>query len=477
MSLTPCRFLLNIDGLKKSPSIPHGGRVGPRLGEPTPRRGRSMTILYATYLILTTGLFILLFPYFWIYIRITGRYRGHIEERLGFVPKKVIGRLSGSPRIWIHAVSLGEVKVAAAIIEALKRITPDCSLILSTSTEHGRDLAEKTLAEKTPVVYAPIDFIGSVCNALSAVRPDIMIFLETEIWPGWLYEARRMGIKTALINGRISVRSIKGYSKLRGFFRNVLKNFDVLSMITEGDADRIKDMGADPQRIETHGNAKYDQLTNLVDPEMGNEMRKALNLEVSQPMFVAGSTRDGEEKIVLNAYEKILKEFPDTVLIIVPRHIKRTAEIGSLVERHGFTYQLRTDFDGANTKRTARVVIINTFGELFKIYSVGTIVFCGASLVPLGGQNVLEPAVWGNMVFYGPSMENFSDARALLEKAKAGIQVSGHEELAERAIWFLGHPEELNKAGERARVAVLSNQGAAKKHAEVILRLLNEDLS
>ena len=167
-----------------------------------------MTILYATYLVLTTGLFIFLFPYFWIYTRITGRYRGHIEERLGFVSEKVIERLSGYPRIWIHAVSLGEVKVAAAIIEALSSIMPGCSLILSTSTEHGRDLAVKTLGEKIPVVYAPVDFIGSVCRALSVVRPDIMVFLETEVWPAWLYEARRMGIKTALINGRISVRSI-----------------------------------------------------------------------------------------------------------------------------------------------------------------------------------------------------------------------------------------------------------------------------
>ena len=431
-----------------------------------------MTIRYATYLILTTGLFIFLVPYFWIYTRITGRYRRHIKERLGFVPEKTIERLSGSHRIWIHAVSLGEVKVAAAVIEALSSMMPGCSLILSTSTEHGRELATKTLGEKIPVVYAPIDFIGSVCRALSSVRPDIMVFLETEIWPAWLHQARRMGIKTALINGRISVRSIKGYLRLRPFFSDVLKNIDVFSMITKGDADRIKAMGADPQRIEIHGNAKYDRLVGLTNPEMETEIRKAFSLKASQPVFVAGSTRDGEEKIVLKAYEEILKEFPDTILIIVPRHIKRTPEIVSLVEKRGFTYQLRTDFDGSDTKRTARVVIINTFGELFRIYSVGNILFCGASLVPLGGQNILEPAIWGKMVFYGPSMENFSDARSLLEKAKAGIQVSGHRELAERAIWFLGHPEELKNAGERAREAVLKNQGAAKKHAEVIKKLM-----
>jgi len=432
-----------------------------------------MTILYATYLILTTCLFIFLVPYFWVYTRITGRYRDHIEERLGFVPEKVVERLSRSHRIWIHAVSLGEVKVAAAIIEALTSMVPGCSLILSTSTEHGRDLAIKALGEKIPVIYAPVDFIGSVCRALSAVRPDIMVFLETEIWPAWLYEARRMGIKTALINGRISARSTKGYLKLRGFFREVLSNFDVLSMITAADADRIKNMGADPQRIEIHGNAKYDRLTNLVNPGMENEVRKTLKLKVSQTVFVAGSTRKGEETIVLDAYKEILKEFPDVVLVVVPRHIKRTPEIVSLVETRGFKCQLRTDLEGDKTKRTSPVVIVNTFGELFKIYSVGTILFCGASLVPLGGQNILEPAVWGKMVFYGPSMENFLDARALLEKAKAGVQVSGSAELAEKAIWFLGHPEELKNAGERAREAVMKNQGAAKKQAEAIKKLMS----
>jgi 3-deoxy-D-manno-octulosonic-acid transferase len=431
-----------------------------------------MTLRYATYLFLTSVLFIFLVPYFWIYALITGRYRGHIEERLGFVPENLIERLSGTPRIWIHAVSLGEVKVAAAIIEALNNIMPGCSLILSTSTDHGRDLAIKTLGGKIPVVYAPVDFIGSVCRALSAVRPDIMVFLETEIWPAWLYEARRMGIKTVLINGRISVRSIKGYLKVRGFFQEVLRHFDILSMITGGDADRIKAMGADPRKIEIHGNAKYDRFSGLTVQGVEMEIREIFNIKASLPVLVAGSTRDGEETMVLSAYEEILKAFPDTILIIVPRHIKRSGKIGSLVERHGFTYQLRTDFDGTDTKRTARVVIINSFGELFKIYGVGTILFCGASLVPLGGQNVLEPAVWGKMVFYGPSMENFLDAKALLEKAKAGVQVSGPAELAERAIWFLEHPEELKNAGERARKAVLTNQGAAKKHAEVIKKLI-----
>ena len=433
-----------------------------------------MNLLYGAYGALTSGLFISLYPGFWMYTRITGRYGQHLEERLGILPPEIVQNLTGRPRIWIHAASLGEVKVAASIVEALKLMLPGCSIVISTITEHGRKLASETFREGIPIIYAPIDFVGSVRKTLSTVRPDILVFLETEIWPGWLFEARRMGIRTALINGRISLRSIGRYLKFRSFFREVLRNFDVFSMIRQEDAARIRAMGADPKKIEVNGNAKYDLLENTVDPNVGAEMRKNLNLKTSHRVLVAGSTRNGEEAIVLDAYDKILNEFPETILIIAPRHIERTPAIGALVEERGLGYQLWTDLDKDKAIRTEQVVIVNTFGELFKIYSVGTIVFCGASLVPLGGQNPLEPAVWGKPVFYGPSMENFLDAKTMLETVKAGVLVTGSKELAEKAVWFLGHPEELKKYCKRARMAVLENKGAGKKHAQVIMRLLRE---
>ncbi|MCK4391025.1 MAG: 3-deoxy-D-manno-octulosonic acid transferase [Desulfobacterales bacterium] len=435
-----------------------------------------MKFLYAAYLALTSGLFVSCLPPFWIYTRLSGRYRKGFGERLGFVPRTLTQCLAGSPRIWIHAVSLGEVKVAAPLVKALKRMIPGCSIIISTITEHGRDLAMETFGEDTPVIYAPLDFIGSVRKALFRVCPDILVFLETEIWPAWIAEAQRMGIKTALINGRISVRSIGGYLKFRPLFREVLKNVDAFSMILEEDAARIRMMGADPQKIEINGNAKYDLLPSLAGPAIETEMRQILNLDASHQVFVAGSTREGEEVMVLDAYEKILKEFPDTILIIAPRHINRTPVIGSMVEGRGFRYQRRSGLQRGKGKRTEPVVIVNTFGELFEIYSVGTVAFCGASLVPLGGQNPLEVAIWGKVVFYGPSMENFVDAKALLEKVGAGIPVSNSEMLAEKAIWFLSHPDALRRYGARARKAVIRKQNAAEKHARVIRRLVLERL-
>lgn len=433
-----------------------------------------MRLFYLPYTFLTSILFMFLLPVLRIHALVTGRYKRHFKERLGFIPHEAVQGLSKHPRIWIHAVSLGEVRVAASIINALNKIMPDVSFIISTFTESGRDFAEKTFGQKVPVIYAPVDFVGSVRKALLTVAPDVMVFLETEIWPAWLRQAHLLGIKTALINGRISLRSVKGYLKMRFFFREVLQDFDAFSMITAGDASRIKSMGADPKKIEIHGNAKYDMLKTDADPAAKAEVRRIFNIGDHDTVFIAGSTRNREEAMLLDGYKKILEQFPNVILLIVPRHIERATEIGSLIENRGLEYQLRSDLGPGGKTRFKQIVIINTFGELFNIYSVGTIVFAGGSLVPLGGQNPLEPAIWGKAVFYGPHMENFSDAKALLEAADAGITVKNSDMLADRVIWFLAHPEELKHLGDRAREAVLKNEGAAEKHARVIEKLLSQ---
>jgi len=430
-----------------------------------------MKPLYLAYTTMASGLFFTGFPAFFFYTRLSGRYGKGLKERLGFIPHRISRRLSDRPRIWLHAASLGEVNVASPIIKSLKQLVPDCSLVLSTTTEHGQDLANEMIGD-VAVFYAPIDLTFSVRKALSGVRPDVMVFLETEIWPSWLFEAHRSGIRTALINGRVSNRSIRRYLRFRPFFVDVLKNFDVFSMIGTVDARRISEMGADLKKIEINGNAKYELLADQADPALEADMRRVLNLEPSHPVFVAGSTRDGEETMILDVYEKILKQFPDAILVIAPRHVVRTPAIESLLRTRGFRYQLLSELKGGTATRAERVVIMNTFGELFKLYSVGTINFCGASLVPLGGQNPMEAAVWGKAVFYGPSMEDFLDAKVLLEREDAGIQVEDTESFGEKALWFLNHPDELRERGNRAGKAALMNLGAAEKHAGVITRLL-----
>ncbi len=440
---------------------------------PNPQRsGTEMKKFYLSYTILTSFLFIFLLPGVWIYTRLTGRFRRHFGDRLGFLPSEVAEKSSSGPRIWIHAVSLGEVKVAVSIVHALKAAAPDCSFVLSTFTESGRDSAEKSFGPEVPVIYAPIDFIGSVRKALSVVRPDIMVFLETEIWPVWLFQAHQMGVRVLLVNGRISARSVKRYRRMRFLFREVLQNFDAFSMITPADAGRIESMGADTEKIEVNGNAKYDRLASETTPEVEIEIREVFNVGEHDRVLIAGSTRNGEEAMILDAYERIRTRYPDLILVIAPRHIERVSHLQSVFEGRGLEYQLRTDFEPPERFRTRQIVLVDTLGELFKIYSMGTVVFVGGSLVPLGGQNPLEPAVWGKAVLYGPHMENFLDAKAILENAGAGFQIDDARGLAERVVRLLDHPGELSSLGERARQAVLKNTGAAQRHAAVIKRFL-----
>ena len=392
----------------------------------------------------------------------------HFQERLGFLPAKAVKSLSGSPRIWIHGASLGEVRVAAAIIKSLQAKLPGCAIIVSTVTEHGRNLALEVFEKEIPVVYAPLDLPGCALKALSLVRPDVMVFLETELWPAWIFTARRLGIKLALLNGRISPRSLKGYLKFRPFFRSVLKNFDAFSMISKTDADRIHAMGAPSGKIRVNGNAKYDHTIASPDPAVEREMRQILNLVPSDRVIVAGSTRGGEEAMLLEAYERIRSKYPGILLILAPRHIKRAPDICALIRNRGLKCQLRTEIGRGKTERTAQILVTDTFGELFNIYSVATVVFCGASLVPLGGQNPLEPAVWGKPILYGPHMEDFLDAKEMLESAGGSMRVSDPQELAEAFFDLLDDPEKADTLGHNARETAFQTQAAAHKHAEII---------
>ena len=281
-----------------------------------------------------------------------------------------------------------------------------------------------------------------------------------------------MGIKTALINGRISVRSIKGYIKILPLMKETLKSVDAFSMIRASDAERIKRMGAPGNKIEVNGNAKYDLLLKQVDGTDCEKMKRLYKLRGDSPVFMAGSIRGAEERIIIDVYEKIVQAHPEVILMIAPRHVERSRHIEEMVRERGFSYQFRTDLDKENRPRTASVVIIDMIGELQSTYSIASIVFCGGSLVPLGGQNILEAAVWGKPVFYGPSMEDFLDAKDLLDKTGGGIQVRDGRELAEKALYFFDHPEEAEMIGRLAKKAVVLNQGSARKHAMVIQRLL-----
>ena len=422
---------------------------------------------YAAYAAVGSAAFLSSFPFLWAFSRLNRRFTRGWKERLGFLPPS-LAELDGP--IWLHASSLGEVRVAEAVMFHLHTLAPRGSMILSVNTDYGFESA-RAMAQNVPVVYAPFDVLFSVRKALSIVRPRIMAFLETEIWPAWIVEARRKGIPCVLINGRISARSIGRYRKAAPFFREVLKHIDVFSMISEEDGRRIVAMGADPDSVRVNGNAKHDLLARQADPSVVLEMRRLLNLAPSDTVFVAGSTREGEEAQLLDIYLRLREKFPEIILVIAPRHIGRRAEVESQLKRRGLAYQLRSRLRERGG-RQAPILILDTFGELFKVYSVGDINFCGASLVPLGGQNPLEPAAWGKAVFYGPFMEDFLNEKTLLEKGGGGVPVKDGADFFEQAVALLKDRERLAGLGAKARQTVLANRDAAERHAKVIAEIM-----
>ncbi len=416
------------------------------------------------YRYLSAGLFFLLNP-----LLREGEKGVRFRQRMGIYPKSLTAEISGNPRIWFHAVSVGEVNVADAIIRALKKRLPNIAVIVSTTTVQGQQVARQKLANDAVCIYAPLDLPQVVHRALRSVRPDMMVFLETELWYNWLSECRRLNIGTVLINGRISVRSVKKYLKIRSFMQETLSLMDKFSMIGEDDAKRICLLGAMPDKIVINGNAKYEWGTHPIssDDRIIFEIKQLYNVN-HQPVFVAGSTRSGEEEKILSSYRKILQVFPDTLLIIAPRHIKRAESVGKLVIREKFTCQFRSDLKSGNL-RTAQVVILDTIGELQATYSIASAVFCGGSLVPLGGQNIMEPAAWAKPIFYGPSTEDFQDAKILLESFSGGITVYDSDDLAQNVIRCISDPHHALAMGIRAKQALMQHQGAADRHAEAII--------
>jgi 3-deoxy-D-manno-octulosonic-acid transferase len=296
--------------------------------------------------------------------------------------------------------------------------------------------------------------------------------METEIWPNWIAQAHGAGVKTVFVNGRISDRSIRSYLNIRRLMKPVLEKVDAFSMISEADARRIISLGAPAHRVQINGNAKMDAPDLDRDDTVIQDLRWIYAVDEHTPVFIAGSVRGAEADILMAVYDRLAAQIPGLVFILAPRHINRSSRIAEIARTKGIEWQYRTELEKTGGQRSAPVVILDTIGELRDVYSIASVVFCGASLVPLGGQNVLEAAVWAKPVLFGPSMEDFEEARTLLETFGGGMCVKDGRELADRAIHLLTHPDEARRMGRLAKRAVLSNQGAARRHAQVVRELL-----
>ncbi len=417
-----------------------------------------MYVIYNLLLVLAT---ILLSPLILFKLITVPKYRGGITQKFGRLRKGVLKVLRGTRPIWVHAVSVGEVMAAHPLIRELKKKYPDRKLILSTVTVTGNFTARRRVPEADAVFYFPFDYPCVVRRVIRGINPEVVLVAETELWPNFFRELKRAGIPSAVINGRISPRSYKNYLKFRLFFRTVFDNVNFFCMQSEADAVRIKDIGADPERVTVTGNLKFDQ-------KMPSKQSVPIVIPRGRKVITAGSTHRGEETVILEIFTRLRMQFPDLLLIIAPRHPERFDEVEGLINEAGYECQRRTQIKG----EVKDILLLDTIGELRSFYSVCDIAFVGGSLVKIGGHNLLEPAAMKKPVIFSRYMFNFKEISEALMSAGGGIMVKDKAELYDQLANLLKDKDLSDRIGERAYSVIEMNSGAAKKTIDIIGRFI-----
>ena len=430
--------------------------------------------MYALYSVLMVAFFAVMSP-FLIYQAVRYRkYIGSFTQRLGYLP--VSFNLDAEKSIWIHAVSVGEVLTARALLPALRERYPRLRLFLSTTTMTGQQIARNNLQYVDEVFYFPFDLGFIVNRTLGLVRPRLFIMMETEIWPNQLRACHRAGVKTLLVNGRISSRSYPRYRLARPFFRRVLRHVDRFCMQSDESARRVIDIGADRDRVVVTGSLKFDSLEIPgSSPDRGhNRVLRYFRIAPERPVIIAASTLKGEEEAVLDAFQRIRSTMSNALLIVAPRKPQRFEDVERLARRAGWNVARRSELR-VDAEPRHDVVILDTIGELAQLYQVATAVFVGGSLVDSGGHNILEPAVFGKPIVFGPYMQNFAEiARTFIDNG-AAIQVRNGRELEPALVDLLGDPVRRARLGAAARALVEANRGARTKTLAAIAQLLPPD--
>ncbi len=432
--------------------------------------------MYALYSVLIVAFCAVMSPYL-IYQAV--RYRKYVRnlpQRLGYLPRSF--NHDADESIWIHAVSVGEVLTARALLPELRERYPKLRVFLSTTTMTGQQIARNNLQYVDEVFYFPFDLGFIVNRTLSLVKPRLFIMMETELWPNLLRACHRRGVRTMLVNGRISSRSYPRYRVARPFFRRVLLHVDRFCMQSDESARRIVDIGAEPQRVVVTGSLKFDSLDIPGASPSGdrgrNRVLRYFRIAAGRPVIIAASTLRGEEEPVLDAFQRIRATMTNALLIIAPRKPERFDEAERLARRAGWNVARRTELR-VDAEPRCDVVILDTIGELAQVYQVATVVFVGGSIVDAGGHNILEPAVFGKPIVFGPYMHNFTEiARTFLENG-AAVQVRTARELEPALIELLGDPVRRATLGAGARALVEANRGARNKSLAAIAQLLPPD--
>jgi 3-deoxy-D-manno-octulosonic-acid transferase len=432
--------------------------------------------LYLLYSILAFVVFVVVSPWF-VYQAIRHqKYIGSFGQRLGYLP--VSFNLDGDESIWVHAVSVGEVLVARPLIAELRRRYPRLRIFLSTTTLTGQKLAKRDVRDVDGVFYFPFDWTVTVRRTLKLVRPRLFVMMETEIWPNLLRECRRRGVKTVVVNARISYRSYPRYRIVRPFFRRVLADIDHFCVQGEESARRLVDLGADPARVTVTGSLKFDSLDlSPLEAPRGRpasgpaRVLRFFRMSPNRPVIVAGSTLRGEEEAVIRAFNRVRTAGGNALLVIAARHPERFAEVERLCRQEGLATVRRTELP-IDAEPRADAVILDTIGELAQLYQIATAVFVGGSLVAAGGHNILEPAVFGKPIVFGPHMQNFGEIAEAFLRNGAAVQVRTERELEDTVVSLMNDPVRRARLGAAARALVEANRGAKDRTLAAIAAIM-----
>ncbi len=423
--------------------------------------------MYFIYSLIYSIVIILLLPFEYLK-RPAEIRRKWLREKFGLLNSSLIPHPSSL--VWIHAVSVGEVMAASPLLKKLRERYPGKSIILSTITDTGQKVAREIAPEGTAVVYLPFDIPFILNNVLNRVKPELLIVIETELWPNLIRGFNEKGIPVLLLNGRISEKSFKGYKKVSRFMKKVLSDVDFFGMQGEEYADRIRQLGVDARRVVTLGNFKFDTIPPSELPLWTKELQG--------PVIVAGSTFEGEEELMTDVYLKLKEDFPNINLIIAPRHPERFKPVEEMLKSKGVSFVKRSGIDSLKSRNVERgtlngfIVLLDTVGELSSVYGISDIAVIGKSFRGRGGQNPLEPAYWGKPIICGPHMENFPIIGEFYKEG-AAIRVR-EEDLLTKLKDLLRMPEKSKSIGSKARMLYNKNAGAVEKAMEIIEKRISK---
>ncbi len=397
------------------------------------------------------------------------------QQVFGDVYKKEIAKVTQKDCVWIHGASVGEIVATSPLVKQIRKEMPNRPILVSAFTVGGFNMAKQIIPEADAIIFFPLDLPFVAASMVKRIHPGVFMPVETELWPNFLRAIRERNIPVMMVNGRISEKSVKNYRYLYGIWDDILNTVSRFCMQSSIDADYISSLGADENKIFVTGNTKFDQTYAQVMPEDFAQFKEELCLGSSYPIILAGSTHPGEEKVLLEAFAKVRKEYPEARLLIAPRKITRAEELAKLAHGSGFEVGYRSKLLANPAERRAYpVIVLDTIGELGRIYAIGDIVFVGGSISKTGGHNVLEPAAHGKPIIVGPNMQNFKDSFSLLSKVGACKMVNNANELAKEMLEILGNEDLRQSMGAASLQVIRENRGADVRTIKYLKELLEQ---